>query len=185
MCIRDRIPSNLDIAVLLLALPYALNLTLLAYLDTLLTSLVVDKKVVETFGYRDDTKQNQELLAQGAANGLVAFIGGIPGAQATIRSVLILKENATMRLAGILSGVFVLIEMLLFQDWVQYIPLSVFAGLLIKVGYDVMDWDPIVNWVKELGKKVEVPKVPMIDMFFIAGTTLAVSYSHLTLPTKA
>ena len=170
--VAAQIPSNLDIAVLLLALPYALNLTLLAYLDTLLTSLVVDKKVVETFGYRDDTKQNQELLAQGAANGLVAFIGGIPGAQATIRSVLILKENATMRLAGILSGVFVLIEMLLFQDWVQYIPLSVFAGLLIKVGYDVMDWDPIVSWVKELGKKVEVPKVPMIDMFFIAGTTL-------------
>lgn len=77
-----------------------------------------------------------------------------------------------MRLAGILSGVFVLVEMLLFQDWVQYIPLSVFAGLLIKVSYDVMDWPPIVNWVKELGKKVEMPKVPMIDMFFIAGTTL-------------
>lgn len=170
--VAAQIPSAFDMAVVLLALPYALNLTLLAYLDTLLTSLVIDKKIVETFGYRDDTKQNKELVAQGVANGVVAFIGGIPGAQATIRSVLILKENATLRLAGILSGVFVLIEMLVFQDWVQYIPLSVFAGLLIKVGYDVMDWDPILNWVKELGKKIEVPKVPMIDMFFIAGTTV-------------
>ncbi len=167
-----QIPATFDMNVIWLALPFALQLTLLAYLDTLLTSLVVDKKVKEIFGYEDNTKQNKELAAQGLANGLVALIGGIPGAQATIRSVLILKENATLRLAGILSGAFVLIEMLLFQDLVSYIPKAVFAGLLIKVGYDVMDWDPIVTWVRELVKKVKKPKVPAIDMFFIAGTTI-------------
>ena len=170
--VSKQIPSSFDLGVLWLALPWALNLTLLAYLDTLLTSLVVDKKVKETFGYEDNTLPNKELFAQGLANGLVAFIGGIPGAQATIRSVLILKENATLRLAGILSGLFVLVEMFVFQDWVAYIPKAVFAGLLIKVGYDVMDWAPIVTWVKELTKKIEKPKVPHIDMFFIAGTTI-------------
>ena len=154
----------------MLALPFALNLTLLAYLDTLLTSLVVDKKVKETFGYTDDTLQNKELVAQGLANGAVAFIGGIPGAQAAIRSVLILKENATIRLAGILSGAFVIVEMVLFQDLVGSIPTSVFAGLLIKVGYDVMDWDPIVSWTKgKMGKLKS--NVSNMDMFFIAGTT--------------
>jgi SulP family sulfate permease len=170
--VAAQIPKAFDMAVVMLALPYALNLTMLAYLDTLLTSLVVDKKVKDTFGYEDDTKQNKELAAQGLANGLVAFIGGIPGAQATIRSVLILKENATLRIAGILSGVFVLVEMLLFQDWVQYIPLSVFAGLLIKVGYDVMDWDPIVSWTRERLNPVKDPSVPHTVMFFIAGTTI-------------
>jgi SulP family sulfate permease len=169
--VAAQIPTSFSLAIIFLALPYALNLTLLAYLDTLLTSLVVDKLVVDTLGYEDDTQQNKELAAQGIANGLVAFIGGIPGAQATIRSVLILKENATLRLAGILSGVFVLVEMLLFQDWVQYIPLSVFAGLLIKVGYDVMDWGPIVAYVKGFTQKGD-SKITHLDMFFIAGTTI-------------
>ena len=167
-----QIPSSFDMNIVWLALPFALNLTLLAYLDTLLTSLVVDKKVKEMFGYEDNTLQNKELVAQSLANGLVAFIGGIPGAQATIRSVLILKENATLRLAGILSGVFVLVEMLLFQDWVSYIPKAVFAGLLIKVGYDVMDWAPIITWFKERMNKAAKYEVPAIDMFFIAGTTI-------------
>ena len=167
-----QIPNSFDLNVLWLALPFALNLTLLAYLDTLLTSLVIDKKVVEVLGYEDNTKQNKELAAQGLANGLVAFIGGIPGAQATIRSVLILKENATLRLAGILSGVFVLVEMFMFQDWVKFIPLSVFAGLLIKVGYDVMDWDPLVTWTREQLKKTAKRKISHLDMMFIAGTTL-------------
>ena len=170
--VKAQIPETLNYAMIIAALPFVFDLTLLAYLDTLLTSLIVDKKVKETFGYEDNTKPNKELAAQGIANGLVAFIGGIPGAQATIRSVLILKENATLRIAGILSGVFVLIEMLLFQDWVKHIPLSVFAGLLIKVGYDVMDWDPLIDWFKQLTKKSTELRVSGADMFFIAGTTI-------------
>ena len=74
------------------------------------------------------------------ANASVAIVGGIPGAQATIRSVLLVKENASMRLAGILVGVFVLLEMLLFQDMLRLIPQAVFAGVLFKVGYDVFDF---------------------------------------------
>ncbi|MEE2787076.1 MAG: SulP family inorganic anion transporter [Myxococcota bacterium] len=167
-----QIPTSFSIDIVWLALPFALNLTLLAYLDTLLTSLVVDKKVKEIFGYEDNTKQNKELVAQGLANGLVAFIGGIPGAQATIRSVLILKENATLRLAGILSGLFVLVEMLAFQDLVGDIPKAVFAGLLIKVGYDVMDWEPLIAWTKQFGQKTGAIKITMMDMVFIAGTTI-------------
>ncbi|MBJ95099.1 MAG: hypothetical protein CMP23_11590 [Rickettsiales bacterium] len=167
-----QVPGSFDMNMLWLALPFALNLTLLAYLDTLLTSLVVDKKVKETFGYEDNTRQDKELVAQGLANGVVAFIGGIPGAQATIRSVLILKENATLRLAGILSGVFVLVEMLMFQDLVSYIPKAVFAGLLIKVGYDVMDWGPLTLWFRELKARPSAPKISQLEMFFIAGTTI-------------
>ena len=104
--LQSQIPQTINVAIVLAAAPFAFQLALLGYLDTLLTSLVVDKMTGEK------TKQNQELVAQGAANGLVAFVGGIPGAQATIRSVLMVKEHATLRLAGILVGVFVIIEML-------------------------------------------------------------------------
>jgi SulP family sulfate permease len=169
--IKTQIPTSFSMDLISVALPFALSLSLLAYLDTLLTSLVVDQKMIDIFNKEEKTAQNKELFAQGLANALVAFVGGIPGAQATIRSVLILKENATMRLAGILTGVFVLVEMVLFQDLVSFIPKAVFAGLLIKVGYDVMDWNPILVWFRELKTKPSVRIVPHLDMLFIAGTT--------------
>ncbi len=122
--------------VLLFALPFAFQLAFLAYLDTLLTSLVVDKMTGET------TRRDKELFAQGVAGGAVALVGGVPGAQATIRSVLIIKEKGSLRLAGILVGVFALIEIVLFQDAINLIPQAVFAGILLKVGYDVFDWPP-------------------------------------------
>ena len=106
---------------------FSLQLAMLCYLDTLLTSLVVDKLNGE------QTAKNKELAAQGLANGAVTLFGGLPGAQATIRSVLILKEGATMRLAGISAGIFVIIEMLLLQKLVKLIPQAVFCGILFKV----------------------------------------------------
>jgi len=142
--VQSQWPSDWSAPLLTAALPFALQLAILCYLDTLLTSLIIDKMVGER------TRQDKELLAQGVANASVAIVGGIPGAQATIRSVLLVKENASMRLAGILVGVFVLVEMLLFQDMLQLIPQAVFAGVLFKVGYDVFDFRPLRLYCKEL-----------------------------------
>ena len=127
---------------------------MLCYLDTLLTSLVMDKKMTQKFERDERTKQNKELAAQGVATAAISMVGGIPGAQATIRSVLILNEGATWRLAGVAVGIFVLIEMLIFQDYIGLIPVAVFAGILFKVGYDVFDWGPTVTYVKKMfGKR--------------------------------
>ncbi|MCJ8330345.1 MAG: SulP family inorganic anion transporter [Lentisphaeria bacterium] len=186
--IKSQIPVDWSFEVIKLALPFALGLSLLAYLDTLLTSLVVDK-IQEENGHDDKTKQNKELMAQGVANGLIAFIGGIPGAQATIRSVLMLKENATMRLAGIMVGVFVLIEMLLFQNYISLIPKAVFAGLLIKVGYDVFDWEPFWKYLSQhfkIGQNISDGfktsyLVTHMDMFFIVGTSLVTALYSLNI----
>lgn len=118
---------------LLMAAPLALELTLLGYLDSLLTALVVDRMTQE------ETNQEKELMAQGLANGVSGILQGIPGAQATIRSVLLIKENAKTRLAGVLIGVFVLISIIFFQGWITLIPAAVFAGVLFKAGWDVCD----------------------------------------------
>ena len=172
-------PASWAPGLLLAAMPFAFQLALLAYLDSLLTSLVVDKMTRET------TRQNRELAAQGLANAVCGFLAGIPGAQATIRSVLILKENATLRLAGVMVGVFVLIEMVLFQNYVKLIPQAVFAGLLIKVGYDVFDWLPVWLYIRERSKnrssalyeyirtRFRDPiHVSHLEMAFILGTTV-------------
>jgi len=158
----------------------------LAYLDTLLTSLVVDRKYQFMHQTSETTRPNKELAAQGVANASVALFGGIPGAQATIRSVLILNEGATMRIAGIMVGVFVLIEMLLFQDWIGLIPQAVFSGVLLKVGYDVFDWSPIMSYLRRragdtgVGGVAQSNPVTHWAMSFIVGTTLITVFVNLT-----
>ena len=171
--VQKNAPTDWSIGLIWLATPFALQLAMLCYLDTLLTSLVVDKKMTEKFGREERTKQNKELAAQGAGNAAVALVGGIPGAQATIRSVLILNEGATWRIAGVAVGIFALVEMLIFQDYISAIPVAVFTGILFKVGYDVFDWEPCVIYIKQLlGKRdpLGLYDVGHREMFFIAGT---------------
>ncbi len=184
--VAHHFPTEWSLSLLLLALPFALQLMVLAYLDTLLTSLVVDRKYQLMHQISAATRPNKELAAQGVANASVALFGGIPGAQATIRSVLILNEGATMRVAGIMVGVFVLIEMLLFQDWIGLIPQAVFSGVLLKVGYDVFDWSPIMSYFRRrvrdtgVGGVAQSNSVSHWAMAFIVGTTLITVFVNLT-----
>ena len=184
--VQEQWPTTWSMQVILLALPFALQLAVLAYLDTLLTSLVVDKMT------KEKTKQNKELVAQGIGAGVVALFGGLPGAQATIRSVLIIKEKATMRLAGIMVGVFALIEMILFQSAINLIPQAVFTGVLIKVGWDVFDSIPVRLYLKEWFKKSsemlhnvfsrhddEPIFVTHREFLFVLGTTLVTIFWNL------
>jgi SulP family sulfate permease len=171
------------------ALPFALNLTMLCYLDTLLTSLVMDQKVDEKYAEADrwaKTNQNKELFAQGVANGFVALFGGLPGAQATIRSVLILNEGARTRVAGICVGVFAIVEMVALQSLVGKIPAAVFSGVLLKVGHDVFDYEPLTMYIKStvFGKPHPGGKSPVVshlDFLFILGTTLVTIYVNLNI----
>lgn len=149
--------------LLLQALPFALQLTLLCYLDSLLTSLVVDKLTNEK------TMQNKELIAQGLANGLAGVFQSIPGAQATIRSVLLLKEGAKTRMAGIFVGVFVLLGIIVFKDYITLISSAVFVGVLFKAGLDVFDRDFIINYYKRNWLR---SKSRNIQFGFIIYTTL-------------
>ena len=186
--VAAQIPNHFSFGILIAALPFAFQLALLCYLDTLLTSLVVDKMSGE------QTRQDKELFAQGLANGAVALIGGIPGAQATIRSVLMLKENATLRLAGIMVGICVIVEMVMFQDLLCQIPQAVFAGVLFKVGYDVFDFQPLRLYAKAvrtlrgqlfqnfLSRHDEKPVfVTNREMLMILGTAVTTLFFSLNL----
>ena len=205
--VTKSVPTDWSLGLIWLALPFALNLAMLAYLDTLLTSLVVDKKVQGMFKSEETTKQNKELAAQGVANAVVAFLGGIPGAQATIRSVLILNEGAMTRIAGVLVGVFVIVEMVILQDLISMIPIAVFSGVLFKVGYDVFDWRPLVVYFRELragsvpdaekaNLRAELEGKPAVEsqtggmvthmnIFFILGTTLVTVLVNLNVAVVA
>jgi SulP family sulfate permease len=145
------------------AIPLALQLTLLGYLDSLLTALVIDRMT------KEGTNQNKELIAQGLSNAASAIMQGIPGAQATIRSVLLIKEGAKTRLSGVLLGLFVLICIIFFQGWITLIPAAVFSGVLFKAGWDVCDREYTSmyfkkNWIKSFNRNFQ--------MFIILLTTI-------------
>jgi len=127
--------SSLSIDTWLKVLRYAFQLALLGYLDSLLTSLVIDSMT------KEETKRNKELLAQGLANTVAALFGGIPGAQATIRSVLLLKEGAKTRMAGVFVGIFSLILIFAFGNYIALVASAIFVGVLIKAGWDVFESD--------------------------------------------
>ena len=139
----DLFVPDLSPEALLAAFPYALQLAFLCYLDTLLTSLVIDTVTHE------ESKRDKELMAQGAATAAVALVGGIPGAQATIRSYMIVREGATQRWSGVLVGVFVLVELFLFRGAIGLIPQAVFGAVLLKVGFDVIDWRPFRMYIDQ------------------------------------
>lgn len=171
--IKDQVPQNVSSATIWKALPYGLEFALICYLDTLMVALIIDRLRGEK------TRKNKELMAQGIANTAVGFIGGVPGTQASIRSVLMTKEGATMRLAGVMVGVFVIFEMLMLQNWLALIPQAVFVGVLMKVGWDVCDKQPI--WAFITRKK---DRPPFLEFFTIVGTAMLTVYS-LTLAVVA
>ena len=148
---------------LLMALPYALQLTLLAYLDSLLTALVIDRMT------KEKSHLNKELVAQGFANAASGLMQGIPGAQATIRSVLLIKEGAQSRLAGVLIGVFALLSILVFKDYLVLVPAAVFIGVLFKAGLDVFDKDFLINYFQRNWAR---SRKRNIQLLFIAYTTV-------------
>lgn len=128
---------------LLMALPYALELALLGYLDSLLTALIMDKLTGEK------SNLNRELIGQGLANGTAAVLLGIPGAQATIRSVLLFKEGAKTRFASVMAGIFTLLGFIVFRDYVSLITKAVFIGVLLKVALDVFERDFVISYFRE------------------------------------
>ena len=112
----------------------ALTLAVLGSIDSLLTSLVADSVT------RDKHDSNRELIGQGIGNAAASFFGGLPGAGATMRTIINIKSGATGRLSGVVHAVVLLLILLALAPLAEYIPLPVLAGILIKVGLDILDY---------------------------------------------
>ena len=112
----------------------ALTLSLLGAIDSLLTSVVADNMT------KTRHKPNKELIGQGIGNSISAFFGGIPGAGATIRTVVNINSGGKTRLSGMIAGTVLLMILLLFSNAASTIPAAVLAGILVTVGIGVMDY---------------------------------------------
>ena len=112
----------------------ALMLAMLGSIDSLLTSLVADNMT------RIQHQSDRELIGQGIGNMVAGFFGGLPGAGATMRTVVNIRAGGKTPLSGMVHAIILLIVVLGAGSFASHIPLAVLAGILIKVGIDIIDW---------------------------------------------
>jgi len=139
---------------LLEILPYiftALTLSLLGAIDSLLTSVVADNLT------KTRHLPNKELIGQGIGNSIGAIFGGLPGAGATIRTVVNIQSGGKTRLSGMIAGIVLLLILLVLSPLASKIPAAVLAGILVTVGIGVMDY-------KGLNVLSKVPRTEIIIM---------------------
>lgn len=123
-----------SIDLVLRAVQPALTLALLGSIDSLLTSLIADSMT------RTRHKPNRELVGQGIGNMVAGLIGGLPGAGATMGTVVNLRAGGRTPVSGVMRSLVLLALVLGLGGFVEGIPHAVLAGILMKVGWDIIDW---------------------------------------------
>ena len=139
----------------------ALILALLGSIDSLLTSLVADS-ITGTHHNSD-----RELVGQGLSNMVAGLIGGLPGAGATIRTVVNVRAGGRTPLSGALHALILLALVLGLGPLAEDIPLAALAGILMKVGWDIIDW----GYLKHLHR---APRDKVVVMLVTLGLTVFV-----------
>lgn len=155
----------------------AISLAVLGALDSLLGSVVVDQ-ITNT---RHDS--DKELVGQGMGNVMSGMFGGLPGAGATMRTLLNIRVGGTTGLSGVIHSTLLTGVLLGLSKYASLIPLPVLAGILVTVGFGIIDYrglkllpkapraDQIVL-VLVLGLTVFVDLITAVQMGFLLATML-------------
>jgi SulP family sulfate permease len=111
-----------------------LVLGMLGCIDALLTAMIADSVT------RTQHDSNKELIGQGIGNLVSGLFGGMPGAGATMGTVVNIQAGGKTALSGLVRAVILLVVVLWAAPLTQTIPLAVLAGIAVKVGFDILDW---------------------------------------------
>ena len=144
-------------------LEYAAVLAVLGSIDSLLTSVIADNMT------KTKHNSNRELIGQGIGNMIAAIIGGIPGAGATKGTVVNINAGGKTRLSGVLHGLFLLAVLLGLGQLAAHIPLCVLAGLLIPIGFKIIDFKGLKH----------LTKIPRADAIVLVIVLLITTFGSL------
>ncbi len=150
-----------DVEMLRVILLPAFLLGAIASIDSLLTSLVADA-MTKT---RHDSER--ELFGQGLGNVVAGLFGGLPGAGATMRTVVNIKSGGTGHLSGVIHSLFLVLTLLVVAPIAERIPMAVLAGILITVGLGIVD-------MKGLRHVLRAPRGDAAVMLVVLGLTVFV-----------
>ncbi|MBR1769936.1 MAG: SulP family inorganic anion transporter [Bacteroidales bacterium] len=140
-----------------------LTLAGLGSIDTLLTSVVADN-ITKT-----KHNSNQELIGQGIGNMIAGLFCGLAGAGATMRTVVNVKSGGRTQISGMIHSLLLLAILLGLGSLVKYVPLSVLAGILITVGWGIIDFKGLKDLLK----------IPVSDAFVLVVVLLMTVFVDL------
>ena len=117
----------------------AVILGMLGCIDSMLTSVIADNLT------RSEHQSDKELLGQGLGNIMSGLFGGLPGAGATMGTVVNIQAGARTPLSGVARVVILVVAVFGFAGLLESIPLAVLAGIAMKVGFNILDWSFITR----------------------------------------
>jgi SulP family sulfate permease len=140
-------------------------LSALGAIDSRLTSVIADN-ITKT-----KHNSNKELIGQGIGNIAASFIGGLPGAGATMRTVVNVNAGGKTRLSGLIHGLFLVSVLFGLGKFAAFIPLSVLSGILITVGIGIIDY-------KGLRHLKRVPRADAVVLLLVLSITIFGNLLH-------
>ncbi|MCX5592520.1 SulP family inorganic anion transporter [Alcaligenes endophyticus] len=154
------IPLSLE--TLLIILPYSVSLAIVGLLESLMTASIVDD-MTDT-----PSNKNRECLGQGTANIITGFLGGMAGCAMIGQSVINVRAGGRGRLSTLCAGVFLLILIVFFGEWVGMIPMAALVAVMIMVSIGTFDW-------RSLNTLVTHPKSSSVVM---VATVIVTVWTH-------
>ena len=142
--------------------PYSLSIAIVGLVESLLTATIVDDMT--------DTKsdKNREARGQGIANIVSGLFGGMAGCAMIGQSVINVKSGGRGRLSAFVAGVFLMILILVLNDFLVQIPMAALVGVMIMVSIGTFDW----------GSVKSLHKTPITDTIVMIATVLTVLMTH-------
>ncbi len=154
------IPSvPITFETLRIIVPYALVLAAIGLIESLLTLTLIDE-LTDTRG-----RNSRECLAQGAANVLTGFFGGMGGCAMIGQSMININSGARYRLSGICAALFLLCFILFASQWIEMIPVAALVGVMFIVVIATFEWSSL----RIMGK---IPRADAFVIVLVSGVTV-------------
>ena len=154
------IPFNLE--TLLIILPYAVTLTAVGLLESLMTATIVDDLT------HTSSSKSRECTGQGIANVVCGFFGGMAGCGMIGQTVINVKTGGRSRLSTLWAGLFLLFLILVMGKWVRQIPMAALVSIMIMVSIGTFNWSSLKN----------IKTNPKSSTIVMLTTVLTVVFTH-------
>lgn len=174
--IQSELPQIKEIAINLesirLLFPSAFTIAMLCAIESLLSATVADGVT----GKKHNS--NMELIAQGAANIITPFFGGIPATGAIARTMTNINNGGRTPVAGIIHSIVLLLIVLFLGDLTKHIPMACLAGILVVVAYNMSEWRTFVSLIKQ-SRSTQAILLTTFLLTVIIDLTVAISVGLL------
>ncbi len=174
--IQSELPEIKEISLTLesirLLFPSAFTIAMLCAIESLLSATVADGVTGEKHN------SNMELIAQGAANIVAPFFGGIPATGAIARTMTNINNGGKTPMAGIIHSIVLLLIVLFLGDLTKHIPMACLAGILVVVAYNMSEWRTFISLMKQSRATLAI----LLTTFFLTvvfDLTIAISVGLL------